>query len=239
MQEKRKQEQQIIEESRKKMQKKQEKLKNIILKEAAVYKAKKAERMAQIIEEQRIIELKNQNPNGKEQKTREQTSPGKPVQIQKRVSVTSPQARDPPKPEEEQKLAEEQAEEKRKFEMMRKYYRNRHHTFLAALVEQKKKAEEDQKIVQEIEAKKKAKAREKILGDPNKIKSKLFETKQEQAQEYEDKQSGAILALSNPSSNKARKRKDEGLERDRSLTTLAGTFSLYSEQNPYQRSNSG
>jgi hypothetical protein len=51
MQEKRKQEQQIIEESRKKMQKKQEKLKNIILKEAAVYKAKKAERMAQIIEE--------------------------------------------------------------------------------------------------------------------------------------------------------------------------------------------
>ena len=239
MQEKRKQEQQIIEESRKKMQKKQEKLKNIILKEAAVYKAKKAERMAQIIEEQRIIELKNQNPNGKEQKTREQTSPGKPVQIQKRVSVTSPQARDPPKPEEEQKLAEEQAEEKRKFEMMRKYYRNRHHTFLAALVEQKKKAEEDQKIVQEIEAKKKAKAREKILGDPNKIKSKLFETKQEQAQEYEDKQSGAILALSNPSSNKARKRKDEGLERDRSLTTLAGTFSLYSEQNPYQRSKSG
>ena len=63
--------------------------------------------------------------------------------------------------------------------MMRKYYRNRHHTFLAALVEQKKKTEEDQKIVLEIEAKKKAKTREKILGDPNKIKSKLFETKQE------------------------------------------------------------
>ena len=46
MQEKRKQEQQMIEESRKKMQKKQEKLKNIILAEAAQYKAKKAERMA-------------------------------------------------------------------------------------------------------------------------------------------------------------------------------------------------
>jgi HD superfamily phosphodiesterase len=42
MQERRKLEQQLIEESRKKMQKKQEKLKNIILKEAADYKALKA-----------------------------------------------------------------------------------------------------------------------------------------------------------------------------------------------------
>lgn len=46
MQERWKLEQQLIEESRKKMQKKQEKLKNMILKEAADYKALKAERMA-------------------------------------------------------------------------------------------------------------------------------------------------------------------------------------------------
>lgn len=76
------------------------------------------------------------------------------------------------------------------------------------------------------------------MGDPNKIKSKIFEVKQEQALEQEDKQSGAILALSNPGSNKAPKRKEDGLGRDRSLTTLAGTFSVYSESNPYGRSAS-
>ena len=89
MQEKRKLEQLLIEESRKKMQKKQEKLKNNILKEAAEYKALKAERMAQALaEEQRQIQLKNLNDKGKVSKPREQSSPGKTVN--KRLNVTSP-----------------------------------------------------------------------------------------------------------------------------------------------------
>ena len=52
-------------------------------------------------------------------------------------------------------------------------------------------------------------------------------------------QSGAILALSNPGSHKAGKRKEEAIGRDRSLTTLAGTFSVYSDANPKGRSTSG
>ena len=151
------------------MQRKQEKLKNNILKEAAEYKALKAQRAAEMLaEEQRNIEIKNLNEKARPKKVPEQNSPAK--QTQKRPSVTSPQPREVLS-EDEQRVAEQEAEEKKKFEMMRKYYRNRHHTFLAALAEQKKKEEEDQKAIQEAEAKKKAKTREKILGDPTDRKS--------------------------------------------------------------------
>jgi hypothetical protein len=65
MQDRRKAELQLIEESRNKMKRKQEKLKEQILKEAAEYKAKKAQRMAEAAEEMARLELKNHNEKAK------------------------------------------------------------------------------------------------------------------------------------------------------------------------------
>ena len=48
---------------------------------------------------------------------------------------------------------------------MKKYYRNRHSTFLKAIAEQKKKKEEENEAIKEKEERRKAKVREKALGN--------------------------------------------------------------------------
>lgn len=62
---------------------------------------------------------------------------------------------------------------------MRKIYRNRYHTFLKQLQEQKAKKEEEERAVLDKEAAKKQKIKNKVLGDPDKIKARVFEEKKE------------------------------------------------------------
>lgn len=90
------------------MKRKQEKLKEQILKEAAEYKAKKAQRMAEAAEEMARLELKNHNEKAKPRskfQTAEINSPGK--NKQRPNAPTSPTYQPELSKEEEQKLAED------------------------------------------------------------------------------------------------------------------------------------
>lgn len=75
----------------------------------------------------------------------------------------------------DEKNADEKAEEKKKMDMMRKFYRNRYNSFLQALAEQKAKKEQEEKAIKEAAEKKKQKVTQKVLGDVNRVKSKLFD----------------------------------------------------------------
>ena len=62
------------------------------------------------------------------------------------------------------------------MDMMRKFYRNRYSSFLQGLKEQKLKKEDAERAIKEAAEKKKQKVTQKVLGDPSRVRSKLFES---------------------------------------------------------------